>query len=577
MNPASHPPTTRPGSEFFSHPATPNQRRYEALRAYFLEGASLQEVAERFGYALNSVSSLVRDFRAGQHEFFLRPKSGPKVAKAKEAARPQVVKLRRQGLSAYEIADALKDSPTPLNRTGVAEILREEGFARFQPRPHALRGGPSRAPLVRAERIDVADLPVQFHTPVAGIFLVIPELLQLELPQLVSNAGYPSSPDIPALSYILSLLALKLIAVRRISHVTDAAHDPALGLFTGLSAIPKITALSTYSHRCEHDQQRHFLAQLAGAMRRTELCLGTDFDLDFHAIMHYGSDPVLEAHYVPRRSQRTTSVLTFFAQDHQTRNVIYANADLLKKDQGQEVLRFCEHWRATTGGYPETLVLDSKVTTYAVLSQLNQLGIRFITLRPRRPGLLERLHQLPANAWRSVQLQRAAAYRRVQVFEEQVQIRDYEGQLRQLAIRGLGHEEPTILLSNDFERSPKLLTERYSGRMDIENRLSQWIRAFHIDALSSTVPLNVDHDIVISVLAGAVCDSFRQRLRGYATATPDTLQYRFFDTGGDITISRREVVVSLQRRAYSPVLRQARIPSVQVPWWGDRRLRFEHP
>jgi hypothetical protein len=66
-------------------------------------------------------------------------------------------------------------------------------------------------------------------------------------------------------------------------------------------------------------------------------------------------------------------------------------------------------------------------------------------------------------------------------------------------------------------------------------------------------PLNVDIDVVISVLASATCDSLRQRLRGYATATPDTLQQRFLSTTGDITISDHEVVFTLAR-AFSPVL-----------------------
>src|SRR5207245_8246385 len=120
-------------------------------------------------------------------------------APRKEAARPQVVKLRRQGLSVYEIAEALKDSPTPLNRTGVTEILREEGFARFHPRPHAARGGPSLEPLPRAQKIDFDRFPQQFRTEAAGALLAIPELLALDLPALVQQAGYPAPRDIPAL------------------------------------------------------------------------------------------------------------------------------------------------------------------------------------------------------------------------------------------------------------------------------------------------------------------------------------------------------------------------------------------
>jgi transposase len=577
VNRTSIPAPARPGGDFFLRPQNPSQRRYEALRAYLVEGLSLQETADRLGYTVSTVASLLRGFRTGHREFFIVSRPGPKSAPTKEAARPHVVKLRRQGLSVYEIAAALKDSQTPLNRTGITEVLREEGFARFQPRPHAARGGPSLEPLTRAARIDFDLFPRQFRTQAAGLFLAIPELLALDLPGLVRSAAYPASPDIPALSYILALLSLKLVAVRRFGNVKNVAHDPGLGLFAGLAAIPKTTALTTYSYRCQHAHQTRFLSALGQAMRRSGLSVGEEFDLDFHAVMHYGNDPILEQHYVPRRSQRTASVLTFFAQDSGTHNIVYANADLLKADQNQEVLAFCDHWRQVAGEDPKLLVLDSKVTTHAVLSQLNQRGVRFLTLRARYPALVAQLDKLPSSAWRPVQLERAGGYRRAQVVDDHhVRLPDYDGDIRQLAVRGLGHEHPTILITNDRSTSPKLLIEKYSRRMAIEQRLAEWIRAFHIDALSSAVPLNVDLDVLISVLASATCDSLRQRLRGYATATPDTLQQRFLSTAGDITVSNHEVVVTLERRAYSPVLRQAIIPTTDVPWWGGRRLRFQH-
>jgi transposase len=572
-----NPTQPRPSPISFLQPSNPNQRRYEALRAHFVEGLSAQQAAARLGYTPNSFASLLRDFRAGRLNLFVVPQPGPKSAPRKEAARPQVVKLRRQGLSVYEIAQALKDSPTPLNRTGISEILREEGFARFQPRPHAARGGSSLEPLTKAQKIDFDRFPQQFRSEAAGAFLAIPELLALDLPALVQQAGYPGTRAIPALSSILSLLALKLVAIRRVSNVKNVAHDPALGLFAGLAAIPKTTALSSYSYRCEHALQTRFLSALGQAMRRSGLSVGEEFDLDFHAIMHYGNDPVLEEHYVPRRSQRTASILTFFAQDSDTHNIVYVNADLLKADHNQEVIAFCDHWRKLSGKDPKLLVFDSNLTTHAVLNQLNQRGIQFLTLRPRRPSLLKELNQLPASAWRPVQLERAGGYRRVRVVDNRhVRLHDYDSEIRQLAVHGLGHEQPTLLIANDFATTPKLLIEKYSRRMGIEQRLAEWIRAFHIDALSSAVPLNVDLDVVISVLASAVCESLRQRLRGYATATPDTLQQRFLSTAGDVHVHHDQVVVTLARRAYSPVLRQAHLPTVRVPWWGDRRLTFQH-
>lgn len=435
---------------------------------------------------------------------------------------------------------------------------------------------PRRESLAPTRAVAFADLPAQIPTRVAGLFLVIPELVSLGLPELVAGAGYPGSRTIPALSSVLSLLALKLVAVRRVSHVDDLADDLGAGLFAGLTTLPKATALSTYSYRLSHERQLRFLAGLGQAMLRAGLTTGAEFDLDFHAVMHYGEGVGLEEHYVPRRSQRTASVLTFFAQDSGTHNLVYANADLLKADQNQEVVAFCDHWRQLSGHDPALLVFDSHLTTHTVLAQLDRRGIRFLTLRMRSAALLKQLAQLPSSAWSGLTLERAGGYRKVQVAEDdQARLSGYPGRVRQLAVHGLGHEHPTVLITNDRSTSVKQLIERYANRMNIEQRLAEAIRAFHLDALASAVPLNVDLDVVLSVLAGTVCSSLRRRLRGYTNATPDTLQRRFLSTSGEVLNHGSEVVVRLDRRTYSPVLRHAEIPAVEVPWWGGRRLRFE--
>jgi hypothetical protein len=113
--------------------------------------------------------------------------------------------------------------------------------------------------------------------------------------------------------------------------------------------------------------------------------------------------------------------------------------------------------------------------------------------------------------------------------------------------------------------------------MNIEQRLAEAIRSFGLDALAGAVPLNVDLDVVLSVLAHTICAAVRRRLPGYATATPDTLQRRFLNTGGLILNHGHEIVVQLDRRTYSPVLRQADLPpTVTVPWWGGKRLRYQY-
>jgi hypothetical protein len=570
--------SARPGGEFFARPTGPNHRRYEALRGYLFEGLPIEAAAERAGYSPATLRSAVRDFRAGRTGFFATPRPGPTSAPAKNAARPRIIELRRAGHSAKEISELLLGTPTPLNRTGVAEVLTEAGFPRLPVRPPAERGAPYRDHPRRAQVCDFAELPARAETKLAGLLLAIPELVALDLPALVAAAGYPGTAVIPAVSSLLSLLALKLIGVRRVSHVDDLAADPAAGLFAGLSALPKATALTTYSYRLTHTHQQRFLAGLGRAMLAGDLIgdTGGDLDLDFHAIMHWGDDVALQKHYVPRRSQRTRSVLTFFAQDTSTDTLVYANADLTKATQAHEVLVFAEHWRTLTGRWPTRLVMDQKVTTQAVLAELDDRGIGFLTLRMRSPALTRHIAAVPAAAWRTVRLDRDGAYRRPRVLEEDATLSTYPGTVRQLIITGLGREAPTVLITNDRAATAKQLIERYARRMAIEQRLAESIRSFHVDALAGAVPLNIDLDVALSVLAGAVCASLRRRLTGYHQATPDTLQRRFLSTGGVILNHGHTTTVRLNRRTYSPVLRQADIPPVSVPWWGGRTLNFEY-
>jgi hypothetical protein len=569
----------RPGGEFFARPTGPQHRRYEALRGYLYEGLTIEAAAARSAYSATTLRSAVRDFRAGKTGFFLNPRPGPTRAPAKNAAREKIIELRRAGHSAKEITEALAGTATPLNRTGVAEVLAEAGFPRLPVRPPARRGAPHRDHPPRAQLLGFTDdLPARAETKVAGLLLAVPELVALDLPKLIAAAGYPGTTAIGALNYVLSLLALKLTGTRRVSHVDDLAADPGAGLFAGLTALPKATALTTYSYRLEHSRQVALLAGLGKQMIAANLVTdaGGDLDLDFHAIMHWGEDVALEKNYVPARSQRTRSVLSFFAQDGASQTLVYANADLTKATQAREVLVFAEHWKTLTGRWPARLVMDQKVTTQNVLAELDTRGINFITLRMRSTSLLRHIESLPTSAWKTVRLDRDGAYNRPKVVDETTTLSNYPGTVRQLVVRGLGRDAATVIITNDRTSSVKQIIERYARRMNIEQRLAESIRSFHLDALSGAVPLNVDLDVVLSVLAGAICASIRRRLTGYHDATPDTLQRRFLSTGGTILNNGDTITVRLDRRTYSPVLRQADIPDTTVPWWGDRRLHFEY-
>lgn len=579
----------REGAGWFTAPEQVNQRRYEALRAYFVDGLSYAEAGARFGYTRWAVVNLVRDYRAGELDLFAaprRPGPPPGTAPAKDKARGRIIALRREGLSVYEISTRLAAEGTPLNRTSVGEILREEGFGRLlrHPQPEssispATAGRDTQLP--RTEVLDFAAWPERVHSRMAGLLLTLPDLVALDLPGLARRAGYPGTRVVPAVSWLLSLLALKLTATRRVSHVDDLLLvDPAAAMFAGLAMLPKKSALTSYSYRTSHDNQRAFLLGLDTKLVASGLATAEQaiFDMDFHAVMHWGEDPVLEKHYVPTRSQRARSVLTFFARDSDTHNLVYANADVSKATQNREPIAFCDHWKAATGADPHMLVMDQKVTTHAVLGELNERGILFLTLRMRSTSLMNYINTLTPADYTTVTLDRAGKRTKPRVHESiDVKLKDYPGTVRQLIVTGLGHDAPTVIITNDRTSTVKQLIQRYARRMGIEQRLAEIIRAFHADALSSTVNLNVDLDMTLCVLAHAVLTALGTRLPGYGSVTPDTVQRRFIETPGEIITNSDTITVRLDRRAYSPTLRQSKLPAATtVPWLGNRTLRFEY-
>ena len=346
-----------------------------------------------------------------------------------------------------------------------------------------------------------------------------------------------------------------------------------------MAVLPKKSALTDYSYRLSHDHQRAFLAALDARMISSGLATKEQaiFDLDFHAVLHWGADPALEKHYVPKRSQRARSVLTFFAQDSGTHNLVYANADISKATQAREVIAFCDHWKAISGKDPAMLVMDQKVTTQQVLGELDERGVKFLTLRMRSPSLVRQISALTSTDFKTIALDRPGKYSRPKVAESAaVKLTSYPGTIRQLIVTGLGRDAPTVIISNDHEITTRAVIEQYARRMTIEQRLAEIIRAFHTDALSSAVSLNVDLDVILAVLAQALLAALRARLPGYHAATPDTLQRRFLETPGQITTTGNTITVRLDRRAYSPVLRKADLPAdTTVPWWDNRTLHFE--
>lgn len=565
----------------FLEPKNAAHRQYEALRAYFVEGLSSEEAAKRFGYTPGSFRVLCSQFRKNlDRSFFIPPEMGPKTSPKKNSVREQVIAMRKQNLSVYDIAHLLAEEGKSLSIPSITVILQEEGFARLprrkdDERPEGLQPDAALSADVRLLSLD----PRQIHTKFGGIFLFLPYLAKIPFDQILKQAGFPGTKIVPAGSAIRSLLALKLFGNARHSHVMSYVFDPGLALFAGLNVVPKRSFLTEYS--CRIDPRVHPKMMKLWFQEVSQLGLerGVSFDLDFHTIPFHGEDALLQKHYISKRSRRQKGILAFLAWDGERKHFCYANASLRKEDQHDEILQFLKFWKERTGRYPEEIVFDSKLTTYGNLNRLNKKGVQFITLRRRSKKMLRALNALPESAWRKIELEKVSReFRTPKIIDQKISLPDYEGPIRQIAVTDLGHEEPTFLLTNQLSRSARTLIGRYARRMVIENGIADSIDFFHMDALSSAVALKVDCDLQLTLMASSLYRLFGAEIaNGYETAKSRHIFRDFVDATAEITIGANDVLVKFQKRAHNPFLLASGFGDLKtrIPWWDDKTLRFQ--
>lgn len=562
----------------FLHPTSPKHRQYEALRAYYVDERPAREVARAFGYSPGAFHVLCHHFRRQPTPVFFAPsRPGPRPQPKKSAARETIIALRKRNHSIYEISAALKERRLALSPTAVREVLKAEGFAALPRRldeERPVRPQPTVEPVADVRAFSLA--PRRFETRCGGLFLFIPEIIRLDLPALARAARLPGSQMIPAPAALRSALALKLWSLEHKSHIMALVADAGLALFAGLNAIPKKSYLAEYSSRIDHTMTTKLLAAWQRPAQAAQLFAErSSFNLDFHSVPYYGEHPVLERHYVSMRSRRQKSVLTFLAQDAAGHAFCYANADLRKGEEAEEIFRFIDFWRRTHGARPRHLVFDSRLTTYANLGRLDALGITFITLRRRSPQLRKAIALVPRSAWRTVELDvPTRKYRFPRVFEQPVALVPGHT-FRQFFIEDLGHEEATVLLTNDRRGAAAVIT-RYAQRMLIENALSDAVRFFHLDALSSAVGLKVDFDMALLVMASGLYRLLARTMRGYADAQARQIFRDLIDMPATVEVTPAEVVVRFHRRAHLPIIiASGRLNTpVKVPWWNGRPLRL---
>ena len=566
-------------SRFFLEPEQPKQRQYEALRAYFVENLPAIDVAARFGYTPGAFHVLCHKFRKDpERKYFVETKRGPKYGPKRDLSRERVIALRKKNNSVQDMHLALKHEGISLSPSSIWKILNEEGFAKLPRRKDEER--PDRPRPDKAEYADIRQLSLDsrvIETRFGGVFLLMRILADMKIHQIPKSLNWYGSKMIPVENAFLSSLVLKLIGKERKSHIMDLVFDDGVALAVGLNVLPKTAYISEYSERIIHQDNMQFLHKWLKRLRKASVISGESFNLDFQSLPYFGEEDVIEKHYVSMRSRRQKAILVFFAQDVKSKIFCYSNADLRKGEEADEIFRFIEFWKQQSRKKPPHLVFDSKLTTYKNLSKINKMKITFVTLRRRTPNVLKELANISPSGWRKIELKNVERkYKTPKVIDRETEIRGYVGSIRQIFVKDLGHELPTIIITNDKKTSCADLISRYALRMLIENSIASAVDFFHTTALSSSVAIRIDLDVLLTLVGQATYQMFAQHLRGYEHCGAKVLFRKFIDTPAKIFIRPKEIEVRLNKRANNPILIHSGFINspFRLPWLQNKTIRI---
>jgi hypothetical protein len=351
-----------------------------------------------------------------------------------------------------------------------------------------------------------------------------------------------------------------------------------MGIFAGLNVLPKCTPISDYSSRLDPFILDRLLQSFVRKMNRHRAYRSDTINLDFHTIPHYGDESVLETHWVPTRGKRLKGALTLFAQDCESTLFQYAQADILRSEASEQIISFVKFWKNIHGKLTSTLVFDSKLTSYEHLNTLNGMGIHFITLRRRGKKLLAAFDQVPQNRWERLNIDiPKRKYKNPIAFDSTIELSGYDDKLRQIVLKGTGRENPSFLITNDFQSPIESIVFRYAKRWRIENGIAEAVKFFSLNALSSPVLIKVHFDVLMTMIAHGLYHFLTQKLRGFEHCRSSTIFRKFVDMKADILIEGNDVIVQFPRRAHNPIIKAAKLDHIQTPisWLGNRRIVYE--
>ena len=568
---------------YFLTPASNRQKQYEAVRAFIVDKLSAEEVAAKFGYKLSTVYTIVRDARAGKLQLFPLVEKGPKQRRTAVSYQQTIIEQRKQHHSIHDIHGSLLASGKDISTKTIERILKDNGFEKLARRSDTERGVTKKNKLIpdRSENLDIKALePFNYDCPVAGAYFFLPYILESGIVEIVRKCRLPESSIIGSVQACLSMLLLKLIGNQRLGQMEAYDHEPGLAVFAGLNVLPKSTYMSTYSclssETMVNQLQQEVITRFVEL--QPELYSGNYINLDFHSIPHYGDMSQMEKVWCGTKNKAMKGANTVFAQDANSNLILYTRADILRKEESNEVLKFVDYWKKIKKHLTETLVFDCKFTSYGTLNKLDKDQITFITLRKRNDKLIDKTAEIPKEDWKKYKLDiPKRKYKKVSVYEGKVKLKDCENEFRQIIVKDHGRANPTFVITNDPNVKITEILTVYAKRWHIENKLGELVAFFNLNALSSPLMIRIHFDVFWTMVADTLYHKFALDLRRFEKSLAPSLFRKFIDMPGKVKYDGNMITVSIRKRAHTPIIKSIeKLNKVFfVPWLNNLPMKIE--
>ncbi|NHZ87086.1 MAG: transposase [Planctomycetia bacterium] len=569
--------------KFFAYPKNTLQKQYEALREFFLEGTSGEDTAKKFGYTLSSFYSLSRDFKIGLKEgnmaeqFFTIKYKGRKPKDSSGEINKFIIDLRKKYLSVTDIKAVLDVQGETISESYIYNVINKDGFARLPRRNQSTRRQAASSLKLKAPKSYMLDFKSESFAGnnSLGVLNLLPYIRSFGIDRLIKTSLYPETNSICKLSSILSFVALKLSNVKRYSYDDAWCMDRGLGLFAGLNILPKSGWYTSYSDRITQNMNRNFLKGLHRIFSKAGL-LSDTANIDFTAIPYWGDDSHLENNWSGKRNKAMASMLAVLAQDPDSGIITYGDTNVRHHQSSKTVIEFLDFYQSSENSDLKYLVFDSKFTTYQNLAKLDN-KIKFLTIRRRGKKIVEELNNKPPSLWKKVRVPMANGQgRNLKVIDENIFLKDYGKEVRQIAITGHGKIKPALLITNDFEKPCAEIIRKYTRRWLVEKSISEQIEFFHLNKVSSSMVIKVDFDLTMSILAHNLIRLYALDLPGYAHIADYTFYNKFLSMSGSVDIADDEVIVKFKKKRNLPAILTAmeQFKEMKIGFIGKRKLVF---